>query len=210
MSDVESVQPRHRSNNPYSAGASPIQLRPQFHPLNILKRGLWMGGSLYFLDRMDTYRTIMSSPDIRHQWFKVGLASSVGTFVSPPFPLMFNWIDFLTMAFPGCWPSCALNYLPVSAALFSIKAYVELYTGKMQKKEVSYKALPQSTHAAIILLCLSGIAFQISLWPVYGGNSMFVMFLVGAFLLNFCLMFPTIVQNIVAFAVLTFFIQEYK
>ena len=114
----------------------------------------------------------MSSPDVDHQWFKVGLAASV--------------------------------------ALFSIKAYVEMYTGKIQKKEVSYKALPQATHAAIILICLSGIAFQISLWPVYGGSSMFIMFLVGTFLINFCLMFPTIVQNIIAFGLLAFFIQEYK
>ena len=85
-----------------------------------------------------------------------------------------------------------------------------MYTGKLQKQEVSYKALPQLTHAAILLIFLSGIAFHIALWPVYGGQSMFVMFLVGAFLLNFCLMFPTIVQNLVAFAMLTFFIQEYQ
>ena len=95
-------------------------------------------------------------------------------------------------------------------ALFSLKAYVELYKGKLQKKEVSYKNLPQPTHAAIVLIFLSGISFHISLWPVYGAESMFVMFLVGTFLINFCLMFPTIIQNIVAFAVLTFFIQEYK
>ena len=39
---------------------------------------------------------------------------------------------------------------------------------------------------------------------------MLIMFLVGVFLLNFCLLFPTYVQNIAAFAILTFFIQEYK
>ena len=85
-----------------------------------------------------------------------------------------------------------------------------MYTGKLHKREVSYKAIPQLTHAAILLICLSGIAFHIALWPVYGGQSMFVMFLVGTFLLNFCVMFPTIVQNIVAFALFTFFIQEYQ
>lgn len=131
-----------------------------------------MGGSIYFLDRMNAYHTIIHSPDVSHQWFKVGLAASL--------------------------------------ALFSIKAYVEMYTGKLQKQEVSYKALPDLTHAAILLIFLSGIAFHIALWPVYGGQSMFVMFLVGAFLLNFCLMFPTIVQNLVAFAMMTFFIQEYQ
>jgi len=121
---------------------------------------------------MEAYQTIMHSPDISHEWFKVGLAASI--------------------------------------ALLTLKAYVEMYTGKLQKKEVSYKAIPRLTHAAIFLIFLSGIAFHVALWPVYGGQSMFVMFLVGAFLLNFCLMFPTIVQNIVAFALLTFFIQEYQ
>jgi hypothetical protein len=62
----------------------------------------------------------------------------------------------------------------------------------------------------MVLILLSGIAFHAALWPEFGGNSMFIMFLVGAFLFNFCLMFPTIVQNLVAFVVLTFFIQEYQ
>jgi hypothetical protein len=95
-------------------------------------------------------------------------------------------------------------------ALLLVKSYVELYTGKLQKKEVSYQTMKQETHLAIILICLSGIAFQISLWPVYGGNAMFIMLMVSVFLFNFCLMFPTIVQNIVAVVVLTFFLQEYK
>lgn len=100
--------------------------------------------------------------------------------------------------------------LAASLALFTLKAYVEMYTGKLQKREISYKSIPQITHAAIVLILLSGIAFHVSLWPVYGFQSMFVMFLVGAFLLNFCLLFPTIIQNIVGFALLTFFIQEYQ
>ncbi len=96
------------------------------------------------------------------------------------------------------------------SALLSLKAYVEMYNGKIQKKEITYKSIPQITHAAIALLLLSGFAFHIALWPVYGGESMFVMFLVGTFLLNFCLLFPTIIQNLVGFALLTFFIQEYQ
>jgi len=149
-----------------------MPVRGRWHPINAISRSLWMGGSLYFLDRMDTYHNIMHSPNISHEWFKAGLAASI--------------------------------------ALFSIKAYVEMYTGKLQKQEVSYKALPQLTHAAILLILLSGIAFHVSLWPVYGSQSMVIMFLVGAFLLNFCLMFPTVVQNLVALVVLTFFLQEYQ
>ena len=30
--------------------------------------------------RMNAYDSIMKSPDISHQWFKVGLAASVGEF----------------------------------------------------------------------------------------------------------------------------------
>ena len=108
--------------------------------------------------------------------------------------------------------SLSLSVLPLSffTALLLVKAYVELYTGKIQKKAVNYQTMKQETHVSIFLLLVSGIAFQIALWPVYGGNSMFIMFIVSVFLLNFCLMFPTIVQNIVAFAILTFFLQEYK
>lgn len=39
-----------------------------------------MGGSLYFLEQMNTYHEIIHSPLINHQWFKVGLAASLGEF----------------------------------------------------------------------------------------------------------------------------------
>jgi uncharacterized membrane protein len=131
-----------------------------------------MGGSLYVFHIMEAYSTIMTSPDISHEWFKLGLAASI--------------------------------------ALVSVKAYVELYTGKLQQKEVNYKTMPQSTHTAIALICISGIAFHVALWPVYGIRAMLIMLAVSIFLLHFCLLFPTIVQNLAAFAVLTFFLQEYQ
>ena len=37
-----------------------------------------MGGCMYFLDRMNAYHTILHSPDVSHQWFKVGLSASIG------------------------------------------------------------------------------------------------------------------------------------
>jgi uncharacterized membrane protein len=85
-----------------------------------------------------------------------------------------------------------------------------MYSGKLKKQQVNYKNFPQSTHSVILLILLSSVAFHAALWPVYGGKSMFIMLLVGTFLLNFCLLFPTYVQNLTAFALLTFFIQEYK
>lgn len=175
MTDVESRPTggkTPRLNNPYAPGQPLPPMRPHWHPLNVLTRSLWMVGSLWVLHRMSTYDTLLKSPDIRHEWFKIGLAASI--------------------------------------ALLIVKAYVEMYTGKLQKKQVSYKTMPQSTHAAILLIILSGVAFHMALWPAYGGQSMMVMFAVSVFLLNFCLMFPTIVQNIAAFAVLTFFLQEYQ
>jgi uncharacterized membrane protein len=85
-----------------------------------------------------------------------------------------------------------------------------MYAGKLKKEQVSYKNFPQSTHAVMVLLLLSSVAFHAALWPVYGVRSMLVMFLVGCFILNFCLLFPTYVQNLTAFVLLTFFLQEYS
>ena len=104
------------------------------------------------------------------------------------------------------------SFLPnfTGTALLFVKAYVELYAGKIQKKKISYKTFPQSTHACMVFTLLSSISFHIALWPVYASGSMVVMFLVGIFILNFCLLMPTYVQNLVAFVLLTFFLQEYS
>ena len=95
-------------------------------------------------------------------------------------------------------------------AILFIKGYVEIYLGKMQKEEVSYKNVPQCTHAVMLLIVISSVAFHISLWPVYHSKSMLLMFLVGCFIFNFCLLIPTYIQNIVGFITLTFFLQQYK
>jgi uncharacterized membrane protein len=91
-----------------------------------------------------------------------------------------------------------------------VKGYVEMYAGKFQKQKVSYETFPRSTHSAIILILLSSLAYHFALWPAYGGITMLIMLLFSVFLLNFCLLFPTYVQNLAAFIVLTFFLQEYK
>jgi hypothetical protein len=103
-----------------------------------------------------------------------------------------------------------LNYFVSGTAILFVKAYVELYAGKLHKQKISYKEFPQSTHAVMALILASSVAFHLSLWPVFGSASMLIMFLVGMFILNFCLLMPTYVQNLVAFALLTFFIQEYS
>jgi hypothetical protein len=222
--DVESSRPTAASRgrqpnspeNPYADLPPPL---PRWDPRAFLPRGLWMGGSLYFMHKMDVYHNIMRSPDIRHEWFKIGLACSVGklryqaakgawTFAKDT-----TTIQKLTQQNPShvsiFFPSCTHTTVP---ALLFLKSYVELYVGKLQHKEISYKTMPQSTHASIVLLLVAGIAFQVALWPVYGGGKSIIImfFLVPAFLINFCLMFPTVVQNMIALVVLTFFMQEYQ
>jgi hypothetical protein len=76
MTDVEASTQRSGSvNNPYS-GQAPIP--PHWEPINVLRRGLYMGGSLYGLDYFETYDALMKSPKVRHEWFKIGLAATVG------------------------------------------------------------------------------------------------------------------------------------
>lgn len=76
MRDIESD--RQPLNNPYAAGVGPTTL-PARHPINILKRCIYMGLSIWGLHKLQVYRTILRSPDVQHEWFKIGLASSVGT-----------------------------------------------------------------------------------------------------------------------------------
>jgi len=92
-----------------------------------------------------------------------------------------------------------------------IKAYVELFEGRFNKKTVNYDNFPQSTHAAIVLFLLSSLAFHIALWPHYRWNSVVVLSLAFfGVILQFLLLVPSWVQNIVSFVVLTFFLQQYQ
>ena len=77
MTDVETSRPARIQTvpNPYSQVNEGYH---RFHPVNLFYRTLWMGGSLYFLDKMKAYHEIMHSPLISHEWFKVGLAASLG------------------------------------------------------------------------------------------------------------------------------------
>lgn len=93
----------------------------------------------------------------------------------------------------------------------TIKGYVELYEGKMKKNQVNYKNFPQTTHAVMLLILLSTVAFNVALWPHYGMNSPLVLgiFFFGI-ILQLMLMVPVYIQNIVGFVALTFFLQQYS
>jgi hypothetical protein len=76
--DPESNQ-SNAVNNPYS-NPQPTIL-PTWHPLNVLWRALYMGVALYGMNYFKAYQTLMYSPKVSHEWFKIGLAASVGTFI---------------------------------------------------------------------------------------------------------------------------------
>ena len=101
-------------------------------------------------------------------------------------------------------PHCA-------AALLGVKAYVEIFEGRMRKTTVNYKNFRQSTHAAIGLFVLSSLAFHIALWPHYHWNTILVLGIAFfGVILQLLLLLPSWLQNIVSFVAVTLFLQEYS
>mmetsp|Transcript_13273 Transcript_13273/g.19346 ORF Transcript_13273/g.19346 Transcript_13273/m.19346 type:complete len:187 (+) Transcript_13273:166-726(+) len=102
--------------------------------------------------------------------------------------------------------------LAASVAIAGIKAYMEMYEGKMNKKKVEYQGYKNSTHAVIFFFLLATFAFHVSLWNALGGfKTVVANFLLGyGVLLQLALLVPTWVQNAVTFIALTFFIQQYQ
>uniref|UniRef100_A0A7S1D8F6 Uncharacterized protein n=1 Tax=Cyclophora tenuis TaxID=216820 RepID=A0A7S1D8F6_CYCTE len=168
MRDVESD--KQPLNNPYSLPRDD-EMSPN-HPVNVIYRVGVLGGSLYFLHTWSVYDTILHSPNVRHEWFKIGLAASI--------------------------------------ALLAVKGYVEMYEGKLNKKTVNYNNFRQSTHAIMLLFTMATIAFYVAIWPAFGWQSVPIMTILGyGILLQFALLVPTYVQNIVGFVLMTFFLQQY-
>jgi len=167
--DIESSDTQPLVNNPYSSSAPPLPAR---HPVNILKRSLYMGLSAWGLHHYQVYQTILHSPKVDHEWFKIGLATSV--------------------------------------AIMAVKVYVEMYAGKIQGKAVNYENFRSETHGIMLLISLASLSFHVALWPAYGWKTIFIMMLFGfGILIQFALLVPTYVQNLVGAVVMTFFIQLY-
>ena len=101
--------------------------------------------------------------------------------------------------------------LACTIATLMLKAYVEVYQGKIQKTKVNYQNFRHTTHTVMALIGVATLAFNTALWPHYGWNAPFILaiFFFGI-ILQFCLLVPTSVQNVVALIVLTFFLQEYS
>jgi len=81
----------------------------------------------------------------------------------------------------------------------------------MRKRKVNYKNFKNTTHIAILLILLSTAAFNVALWPHFGWNSpIFLGLCFFGVVLQFLIIVPPWLSNIVAFVGLTFFLQEYK
>ena len=75
--DEEDVRPLRSGDTPFSA-LPPPNVLPARHPYNIVKRMTYISLSLYGLHVMEVWHQIFHSPRVDHQWFKIGLAVSVG------------------------------------------------------------------------------------------------------------------------------------
>lgn len=71
--DVESTQPL-MPDNPYTRGP-PSAAEQVF---NKMYRAVIFFGSLYFLHTWEVYATVLRSPKVSHEWFKIGMAASIG------------------------------------------------------------------------------------------------------------------------------------
>jgi hypothetical protein len=78
MRDLEGNTRQSNVANPY-AGPGP-QLLTETRLINILKRLVYMSISGLALLKFNFFKVVLRSPHVDHQWFKVGLACTIGTF----------------------------------------------------------------------------------------------------------------------------------
>lgn len=102
--------------------------------------------------------------------------------------------------------------LAATVAIAGVKAYMEMYEGKIKKKKIEYKSYKNATHSVLVLFFFASVCFHIALWNAYGGaQTIFVLSVLGyGVLLQASLLMPTWLQNAVTFVALTFFIQQYQ
>jgi hypothetical protein len=76
MMDIEG---RPLVDNPYAASSSAPTSSPVLKKLvQNLQRLLYMAISLYGLHHFQAYQAILRSPHVSHEWFKAGLAATIG------------------------------------------------------------------------------------------------------------------------------------
>ncbi len=105
----------------------------------------------------------------------------------------------------------SLHSLSITA-IAAIKCYMEMFEGRVRKKKIDYQHYKTATHSVIVLFVLASFSFHKALWEQFGGGkTLFINFLFGfGILLQFALLVPTWVQNIITFVFAGFIIQEYQ
>jgi len=103
--------------------------------------------------------------------------------------------------------------LGLSVAIAGVKGYVELYEGRVKKRVIDYETYKHSTHATILLTLGAAIAFHVALAPVYGW--LLTMMIINGLvffgvLLQFMLLVPSWIQNIVTFILMTLLFIKYQ
>lgn len=79
MADVEGQG--QIPHNPYRHGPPPGRLA-KYHPLNIIQRLAYMAATGWVLiSHYDAYHAILHAPAIQHEWFKLGLGCTIGTYI---------------------------------------------------------------------------------------------------------------------------------
>ena len=191
--------------NPYQQQQQSISDMSKYHPFHVIRRVGIISACLYGLHRYQVYHIILHSPNIHHGWFKAGLATSIGKYY---YYYYYSW-NYLSHTLSQT--NLFLHSTITSLAILAMKAYIEMYAGKIKKQTINYQTFRNSTHAIMLLTLLTTICFYAALIPQFGwGPTALICNIIGfGVLLPFALLVPTYVQNIVGVVLMTFFIQEY-
>lgn len=114
--DIEGARPGDIPLNPYSGNNAP------FNDGDLiafkLKCVLWMVVGCFFLDRLAFYPAIFHSPHIRHEWFKIGLAGTIGTL-----RCIFVFVCFLLSRWAGLRLALSFPYITRSRLVSTTTTY---------------------------------------------------------------------------------------
>lgn len=101
--------------------------------------------------------------------------------------------------------------LALNVALLTVKAYVEVFEGRVRKSKVNYDNFKQTTHLTILLFVLTAVAYHYALWPHYHANTPIILgILFFGLLLQLMLVLPSWLQNLLSLVGLTVFLQQYQ
>jgi hypothetical protein len=193
---------------------------PARHPLNILKRSSIIGGTLYVLhgecvatpEFSLSALVIVSTCFVHRSCFSYlnncHFSNAIIPFVrKTEFKVFHNILHSPLVSHE--WFKIGIA---TTIALLAVKAYVELYEGKLKDKKVEYENFKTATHWTIFLILVSWISFHMALSPVYGTfKTWLIMVGIGyGVLIQVALFIPVWGQNAISFILLTFFLQIYK